>query len=202
MKVCSSTLTRRKIVDVATDVFGQMGYQTATIREIVKLAGVNQAAVNYHFRGKDALYIETIKQAFERMNLHVSTKDQTETPENQLRSFLLQLLSSLRCTNAESCKFTRLVARELTEPSGIFTYPAQHHEFAAGIVKRFFPEDISEHRITLATFWLLAQCAVMERATRLFGHTDKGAICQEKETMEFFLSLIFKGLAQDKCDAC
>ena len=33
-------------------------------------ARVNQAAINYHFKGKDGLYLEVLKTAFEKLTEH------------------------------------------------------------------------------------------------------------------------------------
>lgn len=51
--------TRRKILETACIVFGEKGYQAATHAEICRLAGVNSAAINFHFGSKDNLYRAT-----------------------------------------------------------------------------------------------------------------------------------------------
>ena len=50
--------TRRRIVEAASVVFARAGYHEATVARIREAAGVNQAAVNYHFGGKEQLYRE------------------------------------------------------------------------------------------------------------------------------------------------
>lgn len=52
--------TRTKIIEAAECEFAKMGYEGASIREITQRAGVNIAAVNYHFGGKEALFKETV----------------------------------------------------------------------------------------------------------------------------------------------
>ena len=51
--------TRHKILEAACTVFGEKGYQAATHAEICRLAGVNTAAINFHFGSKDNLYRAT-----------------------------------------------------------------------------------------------------------------------------------------------
>ncbi|MBT9588056.1 TetR/AcrR family transcriptional regulator [bacterium] len=53
--------TRERILEVAGPIFADRGRRDATIREIVQQAGVNQAAVNYHFRDKEGLYAEVLR---------------------------------------------------------------------------------------------------------------------------------------------
>ncbi|MBL7189354.1 MAG: TetR/AcrR family transcriptional regulator [Phycisphaerae bacterium] len=55
-----STL-REKILDVAEGLFAEKGYVQTSIREITKRAHCNIASVNYHFHGKENLYIEVFR---------------------------------------------------------------------------------------------------------------------------------------------
>jgi len=47
--------TRIRILDAAERLFAERGYHAASLRAITAEAGVNLAAVNYHFHSKDAL---------------------------------------------------------------------------------------------------------------------------------------------------
>jgi AcrR family transcriptional regulator len=59
--------TRQSIMKAAARLFAEKGYQGASVRDIVTRARVNQAAINYHFKGKDGLYLELLKAAFEKL---------------------------------------------------------------------------------------------------------------------------------------
>jgi len=61
----ASDYTRQSIMKAAVALFAERGYEGASVRAIVSKAGVNQAAINYHFKGKDGLYLEVLKVAFE-----------------------------------------------------------------------------------------------------------------------------------------
>lgn len=50
--------TKSRILVAALQVFADVGYDNATLREITTVAGVNIAAVNYHFGSKQALMRE------------------------------------------------------------------------------------------------------------------------------------------------
>jgi len=54
------TDTKERLLRAASKVFAQRGYREATIAEICHKAGSNVAAVNYHFGGKDAVYIPVL----------------------------------------------------------------------------------------------------------------------------------------------
>ena len=53
-----SEITRQRILKAAERLFADRGYEETSIRAIVAKARVNQAAINYHFGGKDGLYRE------------------------------------------------------------------------------------------------------------------------------------------------
>lgn len=48
--------TRELIVEAATTLFSERGFDGATAEDIARAAGVNKAMINYHFRGKEGLY--------------------------------------------------------------------------------------------------------------------------------------------------
>ena len=56
----SQTDTKDRILDVAEELFAAKGYQATSLRAITSKAGVNLAAVNYHFGSKESLVAEVI----------------------------------------------------------------------------------------------------------------------------------------------
>jgi len=55
--------TRGQILQVAGRIFAEKGFERATSREICTTAGINMAAVNYHFGGKDGLFAAALKDS-------------------------------------------------------------------------------------------------------------------------------------------
>lgn len=56
----SSKNTEQKIVEVATKLFAEDGFEGASTREICKQAGVNISLISYYFGGKKELYEKII----------------------------------------------------------------------------------------------------------------------------------------------
>lgn len=58
--------TRRRLMEAALKVFAEKGFDGAGIREIADQAKANSAMVQYHFGGKEGLYKEALRFAFEQ----------------------------------------------------------------------------------------------------------------------------------------
>ena len=52
-----SELTRRKILEVALDVFAEKGYSRTSLREIARRAGFTRGAVYWHFKNKADVFM-------------------------------------------------------------------------------------------------------------------------------------------------
>lgn len=52
----TSSWTRNQILDAAEEMFAEQGFAGTTLRSLVKKAGVNLAAVSYHFGSKQELF--------------------------------------------------------------------------------------------------------------------------------------------------
>jgi AcrR family transcriptional regulator len=52
-----SERTKMQLVEAAIDVFGRLGFEGASTRELTQVAKVNQTAIPYHFGGKRELYL-------------------------------------------------------------------------------------------------------------------------------------------------
>src|SRR2546421_11767322 len=61
--------TRTRILDVAEELFMQHGFEGASMRLLTAKAGVNLAAVNYHFGSKHALIEVVFRRRLDPMNL-------------------------------------------------------------------------------------------------------------------------------------
>jgi AcrR family transcriptional regulator len=48
---------RQRIIDAAIKVFGEMGYQQATIQDVVRASGLSVGAVYTHFKNKEQLFV-------------------------------------------------------------------------------------------------------------------------------------------------
>lgn len=64
----ASDATRTAILDAAEALFAEVGYDGCSLRELTRRAGVNLAAVHYHFGGKDELAKAVMQRRIEPVN--------------------------------------------------------------------------------------------------------------------------------------
>lgn len=55
--------TKEKILQMALKLFGEKSFKGVSVREIARECEVNIAAVNYHFKSKEDLYLEVLKSS-------------------------------------------------------------------------------------------------------------------------------------------
>lgn len=60
--------TKERILDAAEKLFGHNGFEATSLRDITTEAGVNLAAVNYHFQAKESLFEAVIARRMEPVN--------------------------------------------------------------------------------------------------------------------------------------
>lgn len=81
--------TREQILDVTLDAIQTEGLQSLTIRRIAERAGVNVAAVNYHFGSKEALFDEVVGLLTSDLRDTFAALGEADTPPRErLQRFL------------------------------------------------------------------------------------------------------------------
>lgn len=62
-----SEITCHKIIEAAGKLFAEKGFKAVTVREIANAADTHLSALNYHFKNKEALYVEVLEDACRRV---------------------------------------------------------------------------------------------------------------------------------------
>jgi AcrR family transcriptional regulator len=183
--------TRGSIIKAAVHLFSEKGFQGASVRDIVVKARVNQAAINYHFKGKDGLYLEVLKTALEKLTEHAESEPKelkSLSREEALRSFVYQQLRPLLFRD-EMSRYIRLFAWESAHPSKIFlkfmaTNTGSYLTTAVDIVRRFLPPDTQKRAALCVAIWLMGQCSIFVRNRELFAHEPFNINADESFTDE------------------
>jgi AcrR family transcriptional regulator len=89
--------TRTRLLQTALSVFAQRDFDAVSVREIVERAGVNIAAVSYHFGGKQGLYLATAEYLADVMQQRVqpAMQKQAQSAENMSPDVAAEHLEAL-----------------------------------------------------------------------------------------------------------
>jgi len=118
--------TRTRILDAAEELFMQHGFEGTSMRLLTARAGVNLAAVNYHFGSKDALIEAVFRRRLDPMNsARIAALEKLETeaagralaPEAIIRAFVGEGLRMVEDAKGGGRNFIRLLGRTYTEPA-------------------------------------------------------------------------------------
>lgn len=136
--------TRERILDAATELFSSQGYAGTGVSEIARRAGIEKAALYWHFRSKELLLAAVIEridaQWIEQIRRHVA---EAVEPRDRLEHFvaglrrlvadqhhLLRLMMSIALERSEASKTRDAVRRILDRTAEVV---AQEFEQSLGV---------------------------------------------------------------------
>ena len=118
--------TAARILDVAEGLFVEFGLKATSLRLITQRAGVNLAAVNYHFRSKDALFGAVFARRFapwarecllelDALEARLAARQAAPSVEEVVLCYVRPALSLSRDPVRGGAVFARLFSRVLVE---------------------------------------------------------------------------------------
>lgn len=111
--------TKERILNAAEALFAQRGFDGASLRQLTTAAGVNLAAVNYHFGSKDKLVEQVFRRRLDALNTErlAALAKVAGAPETRLEDVLAAFIRpalELSHDNGGSL-FMRVLARAFAE---------------------------------------------------------------------------------------
>src|SRR5947209_12814959 len=162
--------TRDSLLEAAIAVFSAKGFEGGSVREITQAANANQAAINYHFGGKEGLYREVLKasvQAFAELSpLDADRLADMDGPQ-AVDTFIRTQLKALNRRD-QLGRFMRIFTWETLTRSQVFTdFVASENLPVFGVaelvVRKFLPAETERDDLWIAIFWLLSQVETFMR---------------------------------------
>jgi TetR/AcrR family transcriptional regulator, regulator of cefoperazone and chloramphenicol sensitivity len=171
--------TRTQLIEAALDVFGRLGYEGASTREIAKAAGANLAAIVYHFGGKEGLHLAvaehiatSIAQKIGPTLAAVAGPETSATPKAARAALhkLIETFIEVILGSAEAERWARFIVREQMQPTAAFDVIYRFLGGAATTATRLVAAALSrpddeETRVRVFTF--LGQVLVFRVAQTL-----------------------------------
>ena len=112
--------TKRRILDTAERLFGEQGYDAVSLRHIIGEAGVNLAAVHYHFGSKEDLLAEVVLRKIGPVNeARLARLDQAEEQADggplPVETILRAFLEPTETAAQRSPEFVKFMGRMVSE---------------------------------------------------------------------------------------
>lgn len=139
-----ATVTSTAILDAAEQLFARHGHDKTSMRQITTTAGVNLAAIHYHFGSKEQLIQAVFKRRLSILNeerlqildaLEAQAAGQPLKPSQVVEAFFSPLVRHAYCENQGSRPFTPLIEHSRFDQDGFIG--ALFTEEHSGVVVRF-----------------------------------------------------------------
>jgi len=122
----TSAGTKTRILDAAERLFVEHGFEATSLRSLTSAAGVNLAAVNYHFGSKEELFQAVLTRRLDPMNqeriellgrIEREAGGRTLSCEKILFAMLIPALKLARDEKRGGKNFLRLLGRAYADPA-------------------------------------------------------------------------------------
>ncbi len=184
---------REAILRSALDLFARKGYAGTAVREIVEAAGATKPVLYYHFKSKEGLYLEILRQAMERFraDLTVLTRGGGDAETG-----LMRLCGQLFVLFRENLQVVRLVHAALVGPpqgGPPFDFKRFHEELVKGMgwwvdegIRRGEFRDGDQASMTIAVYGVFSLAVELEL---LSGECGIG-----REGLSAAMNVVFEGM--------
>ena len=195
--------TKEQIINVAERLFAEKGFAGTSLRNVIREAGVNIAAVHYHFGSKEELFIAVVRRVAQQIVTsqveELSKYENLEEPpslENILEAFYGPPLRIITQTGDAGMVRAQFMGRCRAEPFPIQQLSdKEFHESQRrflDILQRALPNQTR----TELTWKLDLAVAIIIRTANQLGQSDKVITGNSSEEIEVAITRLVKFVAQ------
>lgn len=158
-----SEKTRTEIIEAAGALFAEKGFKATTVANICRAAGVNQAAISFHFGGKEQLYLALVRYGYEYALTEIPwpTWEPGTPATTKLRDFIVTFLRRA-VADREPRWPCQLIMREMIEPTKaceefVRGYVRPSVALLHSILDELLPSDFPQERRLLISQSIIGQ---------------------------------------------
>jgi AcrR family transcriptional regulator len=156
----TSTDTKTRILDAAERLFAADGFAAASVRAITREAGVNVAAIHYHFGSKEAVLrgvLNRVAAPITRRRMELLEQLEDPTVERLIEAFVrpdFEAMQTLHGRDRSAARFIGRIYSDPSQPVATIAYEQFHPTSVAFIEKlaEILP-DVAEEEL----WWRLRQ---------------------------------------------
>jgi AcrR family transcriptional regulator len=170
--------TRQRLLETASKLFSQRGFNNVTVREICAAARANVAGVNYYFGDKFGLYREVVRTAIDAMrgtSAAAMEAGSGGSAEEKLRVYVRIFLERV-AANGQDSWIHRLMNHEVMDPTPALDLIVDEAirprlEYLSGVIAELLDCPTSDERVMKCVASVQSQCLLALRnaaADRLY----------------------------------
>ena len=195
--------SKTRILEAATKLFAQKGFDGTSIREICKKANVNLCMISYYWGGKQELYNGIIENLLEKqieysknfLDLNKNPKDMSVDECADLLLTISEKFVDFFYTNISSDLIV-LLLKEQQKPDFIVKSPVL--DYIRAVIARVLNKDADDRLVIFKTLFMLSQVnsprILPAFSLRLLGQDD---FCEEdikiiKENVKLYIKSVIK----------
>ncbi len=195
--------SKTRILEAATKLFAQKGFDGTSIREICKKANVNLCMISYYWGGKQELYNGIIENLLEKqieysknfLNLNRNPKSMSVDECADLLMVISEKFVDFFYTNISSDLIVILL-KEQQKPDFIVKSPVL--DYMRAVVARVLNRDVNDRLVVFKTLFMLSQVnsprILPAFSLRPLGQDD---FCEEdikiiKENVKLYIKSVIK----------
>lgn len=171
-QLMESTNSKTRLLIVAGKMFAEKGVAATSVRELARQAGVNIAAINYHFGSKENLYLETLRhnfkesqqmeQDFRPLVLAAQKDGSSEAAKEAIKKYIEIFIHTL-FSSEQMNRHAALMAREMSDPSPALDVIVEEfirpkHSALINLIQQAAPHLIENKELPFFAFSIVAQC--------------------------------------------
>ena len=181
-------IARKKLVEAGLKIFSEVGYESASTRNLATAAGVNIAAIPYYFRSKEGLYLavidyiigyylENLGEGLAQIKQALKNKKTTHAEcRALLDEYMRMLISFVLRESAEHSQISHICIREQLDPTSAFTrlyegFMRDMQETLDALVAAILDMDARSSEVKLIAKTLLGQVAIFKSSRTIVLHS-------------------------------
>lgn len=156
--------TRQQLLQAATQIFLAEGFRAARVKTIAECAGVRLSAINYHFGGKEGLYLAVLRHHGE-LAIHRTPllAPNPALPIKERFTFLVHSLTLRMLDTDNECRIAQLMVREMVNSTPALEVIFEHFnrpqsEQLQQLMAEILGPMADQHTLIRCTLSLFGQC--------------------------------------------
>ena len=185
--------TRAQLIEVATGLFAERGYEETSIEAVLAAAGVSRGALYHHFAGKDALFEAVLEAVENGVNARLAAEiagapDAVSAVESAALTWIEM---------AGDPVIQRIILSDAPSVLGLERWRAMNEEYSLGATRLLLRAVANEGRLSsdlVAPFALMLLGALDELAMAIARADDReAALAAGRHAVRELLRRIFVG---------